>query len=457
MADVAPPLLDFAPIGNLADIYRQARQQAQIDAARQSIAGQVASGQPLDFRSAGALIGAGDPQGMTLANLAQHQYLTSPEYLAKAERAKLEVQKEFTPNTVDVKTPGPFGDTVSQTVEKVGPGQYRPITLQSGSGGTTPGQSGILAKGVSSLNPELKAKDYLDQFSPEFQAAVQSYLDGRSNPASNPRKGWAEAVKAVGQKFGADIGIPADDASIAQRRTLLNDLSKTNPGSAGGQITFARTSLNHLANVAEAAAGLNNVDTGFTPINSLINNARALSSTQAAKIAALQDAAQHYGQEVTKFYAGSPGGEGERTRFLTALAGAKSPQELAAVIEAEKNLIPERLGEIKNRMENILGPSAANFPVESPESVSSVNKINKTLARMRGQPEPTDLPAPATPQRPELIKSDQNAWRTKETVTAARSNPQAAIAEARAAIAAGAPRNVVIQRLQQVGIDPSGL
>ena len=81
--------------------------------------------------------------------------------------------------------------------------------------------------------------------------------------------------------------------------------------------------------MAAKAEALNNKDWGLTWLSHGINNIRGLSTEQAAKVNALQDAVQHYGQEITKFYAGSPGGEAERNRFLQTISAAKSPQELA--------------------------------------------------------------------------------------------------------------------------------
>lgn len=51
----------------------------------------------------------------------------------------------------------------------------------------------------------------------------------------------------------------------------------------------------------------------------------------------------------------------------------------------------------------------------------------------------------------------QSTWKNKETITAARANPQAAIAEAQQAIQQGADPKAVALRLQQIGIDPSPL
>jgi hypothetical protein len=93
-----------------------------------------------------------------------------------------------------------------------------------------------------------------------------------------------------------------------------------------------------------------------------------------------------------------------------------------------------------NRMEAIKGIGAGAGPGFKP--ATSFDAQGEIV------PNPGAQPAP---------KPQANAWRTKETVTAARANPQGALAEAKAAIQGGAPREAVIQRLRAVGIDPAGL
>jgi hypothetical protein len=65
---------------------------------------------------------------------------------------------------------------------------------------------GFLAPGVKQIDSSLTGQDYLKQFSPEVQAAVQNYVDGKSMPTGNPRKGFTQTVKMIAQKYGADTG-----------------------------------------------------------------------------------------------------------------------------------------------------------------------------------------------------------------------------------------------------------
>lgn len=95
------------------------------------------------------------------------------------------------------------------------------------------------------------------------------------------------------------------------------------------------------------------------------------------------------------------------------------------------------------RMEAIRGVGAGAGPGYRPDY------------RFDDKGEIIDNPKPQP--RAQVAKPDPNAWKSKETITAARSNPQGALAEAQQAIQRGADPRAVAQRLQQVGIDPSPL
>jgi hypothetical protein len=92
-------------------------------------------------------------------------------------------------------------------------------------GGAGGGGAGGGAAG-GGINNNLVGEDYLKQYPPEIQAAVKDYVGGLSMPTGNPRAGFTQAVKMAAQKYGNDIGMPADDASFSARRTMRNDLAE---------------------------------------------------------------------------------------------------------------------------------------------------------------------------------------------------------------------------------------
>jgi hypothetical protein len=265
--------------------------------------------------------------------------------------------------------------------------------------------------GGGNVNSDLKGDEYLKQFPQEIQAAVKSYHAGESMPTGNPRAGFTQAVKQIAQKYGQDIGSPADDNTYAAKHKMLTGLASTAPGGIGGQVTYARTSLNHLGDVAEAATALDNSNgLGVAPLAHLFNNARGLTTEQSAKVQALKDRAGHYGQEITKYYAGSPGGEAERTAFLSSLSGANAPKELAAVLEAELELARGKITKTQATIDETMGPGNKHQVMTQAEQ-KDIARTEAAIAKLRGLPAPAGAPAGAAgapsgpaPPRPGEIK-----------------------------------------------------
>ncbi len=250
---------------------------------------------------------------------------------------------------------------------------------------TQGGGSGFLAPGVKQVDSTLQGKDYLGQFSPEVQAAVQNYVDGKSTPTGNPRKGFTQAVKMIAQKYGSDTGQSVDDATYAARRTMRNQLSSSAPASLGGQINIGNTAAGHLADLSQKALELGNYDTGIAPLTSAVNSVRGLGTEQAAKMEALKGAAQHYGQEITKFYAGSPGGTAERDRFIESVNGARSPKELAAILATEGELMRSRLDALGGQIKGVLGDEGAKeYPVLRKDGQTALAKVEENVSKLKG-------------------------------------------------------------------------
>lgn len=236
-----------------------------------------------------------------------------------------------------------------------------------------------------SVDPNLTGWDYAKQYPVEVQDAARAYMNGSVMPTGNARnQGISTMAKMVAQKVATDLGRPelADDTLYPQRRQMQVELAKTTaPQALGGQITFGGTALGHLAQYATDLSDLHNVSGGLTPIGHGVNWIESLGPDQAGKINKASADAQHYGQEITKFYGGGPGGEGERNRFLAISdPTTKTPQELAGVIRGERDLIPERYAQIRANIDNVLGPEAAAKALARLDTQTSMDKINRSLS-----------------------------------------------------------------------------
>lgn len=349
-----------------------------------------------------AMVNRGIPKDVALAaagNPAIMQQIVANVFGAK--------QKQFTQIGEDM-----LGNKQYGFVDPVSAKVYGLDGKEMGTGGASSGgglSSDFLAKGVTSVDQGLKGTDYLAQFSPEVQASVKAYVNGESMPTGNPRKGFTQAVKMIAQKYGQDTGTPADDNTYAAKHKMLTGLASTAPGGIGGQVTYARTSLNHLADVSEAANDLNNSSgLGIAPLAHLFNNARGLTTEQAAKVKALGDKAGHYGQEITKYYAGSPGGEAERTAFLKSLSGANAPEELAAVLESELELARGKITKTQATIDETMG-RGSRHQVMTPAEERDVGRVEAAIARLRGLPAAAHgASAPAAPAS--VVPSGHYQW-----------------------------------------------
>jgi len=251
--------------------------------------------------------------------------------------------------------------------------------------GDNQANAGFLASGVKQMDSSLTGQDYLKQFSPEVQAAVQNYIEGKSTPTGNPRKGFTQTVKMIAQKVGADTGQQVDDTTFAARRQMRNQLSSSAPSSLGGQINIGNTAAGHLADLTQRALELGNYDTGIAPLSRIVNDVRGLGTEQAAKMEALKGAAQHYGQEITKFYAGSPGGVAERDRFIESVNGARSPKELAAILATEGELMRSRLDALGGQIKGVLGDEGTKqYPVLRPDGEVALRKVEENVSKLKG-------------------------------------------------------------------------
>lgn len=269
-----------------------------------------------------------------------------------------------------------------------------------------PSGGGFLNEGVKGVDQSLKGSDYLNQFSPEVQASVRNYIDGKSTPTGNPRKGFTQTVKMIAQKVGEDTGQSVDDTTFAARKQMRSQLSSSAPSSLGGQINIGNTAAGHLADLTEQALKLDNSNGfGIPAVAGVINSARGMLSTdQAAKMESLKGAAQHYGQEITKFYAGSPGGVAERDRFIESVGSAKSPKELAAILQTEGELMRSRLDALGGQIKGVLGEEGMKqYPVLRPDGHAALVKVEENVSRLKnGGSAPETAKTTTAPDRPAI-------------------------------------------------------
>lgn len=447
---------DFTGIGDLFGIYQQSRQKA----ARDQVLGQLGQGSgPLDYSGAArSLLAAGDTEGgLSLAKLAQQQYLTSPDYITQSETAKAKVAEQFAPKTVDVKRPGPFGDTVTETMER-GVGGIRPLQVQ---GQPQAGPSG-------GADASLTGPDFLRTLPPGAAAIVQKVANYEINPSQLSTKGGhRENIMAAASRLD-----PNFDAALAPARfAAIKEFNAGGPNSPAGTITAGNTAIQHLKTVSDASEKIG----GFSnlgPLNSIANRANVgyLGASNDTDLVKYNNAMGRFVEEATKFYRGVGGAEADIKRAIDAITAAQSPQARNEAIATQAELMASKINALQDRWKQATGPSGWNkitkdFPIVHGKSAEGLDAIFERAGKPKwtqgsaepGQTQTTDSPAPQVQPQPQTQVSP-DAWKSKDTITAARSNQQQTLAEAQAKIAKNpANRDQVIQRLRAIGIDPSPL
>lgn len=195
-------------------------------------------------------------------------------------------------------------------------------------------------------------------------------------------------VTGSGQKDPRDMAVmqmvyaanPQFDSGIfAQRQKALEGINDgSNPNSTGGMITNARTSIDHLAKLAQASEALGQYQYGSAAVNGLNDwGARKFNSGGAhAQAAASFDAAKgEFVLEATKFLSGGEGSDSARKSLAEAIDESAPPETRRAAIQTFAGLISDKLGVLGNRYTQGVGSTAAPYETLDPETQQKLKYI----------------------------------------------------------------------------------
>lgn len=272
--------------------------------------------------------------------------------------------------------------------------------------GDTDGKGGAAAGGKNAsfaqgITPETfdhskVGDEYLAQFSPELQAGVKAYLRGDSLPTG--RQQQAQVIKQIAQKYGDDIGVPANDQAYYQKKNFVNSLGNTNSG-VGMQVKGFQQGLEHMTELADKLEKLGNVNgLGIAPLAHAANAVRGLSTTQGDVRKGVDASAQALAGEIGKLYSGSSGGGVLERQATKDLFGKDlSGPEMAGAMESTLELMQGGLRTIEQRRDDIFGAGAkdikgANFLGSKQQE--AIDRIQNTIKRLRGG---ESAPAAAVP------------------------------------------------------------
>lgn len=240
--------------------------------------------------------------------------------------------------------------------------------------------------------------EYLATLPKERAGIVQGMVDGTIQPpssfaAAKPYwQGMLAAAKNVDPSFDAN--------NWTSRHNMSNQIAASGNSSMGGILSNGKSSFKHLAEYTESAADLGNASHDFTGGSAMaaaqnyLGNKVFAGSDTSAKIKAINDNLGHYGQESTKFYAGTGGGVEERMNALKEMnPNTTSSEEMAAYAAKEKSLMLDRLREKESQIRDVMGEAyLQKHPVFTPELLKDIARIDANVLKLRGQPEQSSSP-----------------------------------------------------------------
>lgn len=326
-----------------------------------------------------------------------------PEYLASRKR---EIKT--------IKSKDAFGNETERmvSINPYDPNDVKEITggaaRGSADGGIAPGgkTSGMFAPGVTSenFNHNAVGEDYLNQFAPEPQAAIKDYLKGNTNQTG--RQMPIQMIKMAAQKYGQDIGMPADDTALGQRKQFANSVADVKNG-IGMQAKGFQQGLEHAVSLSDSLVKLGNSSgMGFEPAAEWINSAKNLTGSQTAIKNNIQAKSQALAGEVGKLYSGGTGG-GVHERALTAQNLGKtsaSPVAAAGGLEATIDLMEGGLRTLEQRRDQLFpngdAPKGSQFRDAAQEAAMA--HIRKNIAILKGEQQ-AEAAAPAAAAAPRAL------------------------------------------------------
>lgn len=262
----------------------------------------------------------------------------------------------------------------------------------------------MFAPGISSANFDHSkvGDDYLSQLSPEMQENVKNYLAGRSMPTG--RQQMMQAIKFFATKYGNDIGMPADDSSLSQRRVWANSLGNTQSG-VGLQAKGFKQGLEHFVKLSDNLVAMNlSNGLGLEPLAGAVNRVKNLTTSQQELVNKNDVIGQALAREMGNLFSKNGGGVHEAAETKRHISNsAMSSSSAAGALEGIDELMQGGLKTLEGRRDELFpagnAPKGSNFM--GPEQEKALEHIRNNIAILKGQrPAGTAAPASTAPMGP---------------------------------------------------------
>lgn len=409
-----PEIPGQAPQGGMTDISAQSRAVPQQMPAQQQpqqipVALNGGGENPLErvsnalrsLGNGGSLGGAISGNYNDSASMAQQQQRATYQSLVGAGVPRnLAMAAALNPKVLETIAPAYF-DTkpqLQETGQDPVTGQktfsvYRPnqgtLTPVNGGSPQSPNSApgGSLGNFQKAIQDGVTGQDLYQYLPGGMAQTVKSMIEGRMPPPSTVAMRSPATMALINAANAID---PNFDATTWKARNTFNQqLGSQAPSSVGGQRTLMNTSLGHLSELAETAATLGNSNgagTGISGVGNAINYVRGMGTEQAAKVNKLSEQAARFSGEVGKLYSGSSGGGvHEREETAKRFSGTSTSAELAAGLEASRDLITSKLNALEDQRNQIYGPDSNNrFDFLGESGRKALEKINESIDKLKG-------------------------------------------------------------------------
>lgn len=275
--------------------------------------------------------------------------------------------------------------------DKYGQPTYGDVAKAAAAQAANPAATSTPAEADTAVS--LTGQPFLEQLAKDkgtgYQTQVQSILEGRT-----PYPTGMLLKTPFGQQLAQDVtqADPSFETGNAMSRVKTrNEFTTGGVSSPAGQITAGNTALQHAGEMSDALEkfkGNGNDHEGLPFISyaqNKLHNASIAGTAGGSDYNNFMTAKNHFSEEVTKFYAGSAGSEGERKRALANLDEAKSLPELRSAIKEETELMNGKVGALQDRWRTGMGPLVADFPLIQKKSQDAVDRIKQRHEMSPGQ------------------------------------------------------------------------
>lgn len=381
-------------------------------------------------------------QGQQFANTVATQ---QPDYIQRAAEARLAAEEKFKPQTIDIKGTGPLGEATTTTMQR-GPGGIAPLQIQGQPQGA-PGTAAPAPQGA------LTGQEYLDSLPPNIAARVKGIVEGReAPPPGGSRAPQAQALLNAAAQYEPGF----DFTQWGARHSSAKDFS------AGKSAEMVRSANQTIHHVGELVGSMDRLNNSQFPMYNAVGNTINTNLGKSA-VTEFQPNAHAVAEELSKVFKGANMSDAEIHQWEASLSPNMSPEQQRASVGKLMQLLNGSLSALEEKRARGMGQAASE---KAPPLLGE--DAQKTLAAISGWLSGQPAPKPAMPggYRKPATREEANAAMRGQPGAAPPAPPQgpqglpqirtqadlqAAVEQARQAVAAGADPAAVTQRLRAMG------